>query len=375
MKVRIPKMPATANWIVVVIALCACEASAFKLKPEATENERQIRKLETNWVSQLLDSVASEVISHFTDPVHEEITHRIYGCDRPNHECGLADSAPYAVVAGVRWNDNPPMSLDADLKASFPTCKHDFTAFKLPSFQQCWIDLFKDAERKAGKVHYRANPSGKQFAMIYRVHFGDLQFLHSMASWDGEQTRITRDRIMMWAEFTYRFAKGKYGIDDELRKIPIPGMGQVFRGVNWSASRLFTLDDKTFRTEEGLRQMAFGSLLHMVQDSFSKAHVQREGDNSEKCTDSQALKPGRVDLFRAYNNQKSHDHGLKDSREALEVNLRSKTPDVVSVGKTLLAFLRTNEPDNWDEVRKYLSCVYDVVDEEAPAEAGADYSK
>jgi len=69
--------------------------------------------------------------------------------------------------------------------------------------------LFGDAEKNAARQHFRARPTGSQYALIYRVHFGDMQFLHSMGSWDGELARDTKSRVMIWAEFTYRFAKGE----------------------------------------------------------------------------------------------------------------------------------------------------------------------
>lgn len=350
---------------------------AFGLRPEATTNEGQIRRLEQSSFGSWLDEVADTVVRHFSDPVHENITHRIYGCTLTGKGCAdsrdASTTAPAAVIAGVRWNDNPPFSIDNDLKNLFPNCRGDYTAFKLPSFSKCWIDLFKDAERNAGQRFYRARANGQQYALIYRVHFGDMQFLHSMASWNGELAHQTRARILMWAEFTYRFANGEFEHNQELRRIPITGMDKVFQGVNWSAERLFTLDDTTFRTPEMIRQMALGSVLHMIQDSFSLAHVKREGDNGDYCPGTaKHLKPGRIEAFHAYNSQKSSEHGKKDTHDGFEVHVRSKTPTVVTVGQTVLAFLKTKAP--WKEASPYFECIYDVVDADEPASPG-DYAK
>ena len=58
-----------------------------------------------------------------------------------------------------------------------------------------------------------------------------------MASWDGEFARDTRLRVMMWAEFCYRFARGEIPHNIELRKTGIPGMEKVFQNYNWTAER------------------------------------------------------------------------------------------------------------------------------------------
>jgi hypothetical protein len=49
-------------------------------------------------------------IGHFTHPVHEEITHRIYDCDADGEYCADVDIefAPQQVLYGVRWNDVKP---------------------------------------------------------------------------------------------------------------------------------------------------------------------------------------------------------------------------------------------------------------------------
>jgi hypothetical protein len=357
------------------------DAHAFRLRPEITSNEGVIRRLEVGRMGAFLDRSAKAVAEHFSEPVHEEITHRIFGCTLPDEGCANGDrpasSAPAAVLAGVRWNDNPPFAIDSDTKRSFSSCQYDFTAFRLPNFSKCWIDLFRDAERNAARAHYRGRSTGKQYALIYRVHFGDMQFLHSMASWDGERAWETKARIMMWAEFTYRLATGDGVIhNEELRSVAIAGMDKVFVGLPWSAERLFTLDDTTFRTPEQIRLMALGSLLHMLQDSFSRAHVNRQGSNGQFCADvpGNQLKPGAVEMFYAYNSQDSGKHGTKDARgSGFEPHVRSITPNVVKVGQTILGYFRENKP--WKEVRTYVDCLYQLDDPEVPAEAGLDFTK
>jgi hypothetical protein len=355
------------------------DVHAFKLRPEETTNQGEVRRIESGLVGRFGDESASFVIRHFTSPVHEAITHRIFGCRKPGIECGelpvaTTESAPPAVIAGVRWNDNPPFSVDADLKQEIPECRFDFTHFKLPSYSSCWIAIFRDARRNAARQHYRARPTGKQFALLYRVHFGDMQFLHSMASWDGEPAQQTKDRIMMWAEFAFRLATADIGHDVELRHTGVAGMEKVFQNYAWTAERLFTADDTTFRTPERIREMAFGSLLHMIQDSFSRSHVAREAGNGAKCEESpEHPKPGRIEGFRSFNRQDSSEHAKKDSTDGLKAHIGQITPNVVEVGKTVLRYFR--EGKKWGELRPYIDCLYVLADPEAPAGPGIEYEK
>ena len=76
-----------------VILVSPDVALAFKLQPEVTDNEGHIRRLEESRFGRFIDATAEFVIKHFTSPVHEEITHQIYGCELPNHACGESGSA------------------------------------------------------------------------------------------------------------------------------------------------------------------------------------------------------------------------------------------------------------------------------------------
>ena len=68
-----------------------------------------------NFWSFLGDEIAEYLIEQYTLPVHEVITHRIYGCNYDFKVCSSPPS-PYefatdALIAGVRWNDNPRFQL------------------------------------------------------------------------------------------------------------------------------------------------------------------------------------------------------------------------------------------------------------------------
>jgi hypothetical protein len=70
-----------------------------------------------------------------------------------------------------------------------------------------------------------------------------------------------RDNIMLWGEFTWKVSNGDYAPDIALDAITIPKFGKFALGSpalkNWIAD------------------VAFGSLLHAIEDSFARGHVER----------------------------------------------------------------------------------------------------
>jgi hypothetical protein len=104
-----------------------------------------------------------------------------------------------------------------------------------------------------------------------------------MASCEGEEAQVTKAKIMMWAEFTYKIAIGELDRGVELRKIGISGMETLFKNRGWTAQQLFTRGDPTYRGEQNFRNFAFGSLLHLVEDSFSLSHTERDEPSGAKC--------------------------------------------------------------------------------------------
>jgi hypothetical protein len=355
--------------VVLVLLLSAVPAPAFKIRPEATALDGKVRTLNpSRW--RYFDEVVAFGIGQFTDPVHERVTHQIYGCPDGRADCSSPPKphryAPDAVIAGVRWNDNPPFELESS--KSLPECVGK--TMRLPNFSECWFKLFKDAERRAraGEV-FDAN-SG--VALLYRVHFGDMQFLHSMASRDKERARDTLERMMMWAEFAYRTALGEVDRGIELRKAGIPGMEAIFRNRGWTAQQLFTRGDPTFRGEKDFRDLAFGSLLHMVQDSFVLSHTDRDEASGAKCPKVEgALQPGRIRSFHSYARQDKKKHAREDGHDALDRALLVQQPNVVDVGRLLKSYYDARRP--WTDLRDYLECVFEAQDLEAGAGPGEQF--
>jgi hypothetical protein len=355
-----------------LLAGLANSAWSWDLSPKGTRFDRDaVKAWAPNWLDGILTALTDKGLPMFKHPVHEEITHRAYEC---NYEgatiCGDPDAeyaTPY-VIAGVRWNDDPPFQLNPN-QAKHTSCKTSYKdgrpmTIRFITQPRCWAELFLAADKQKRDAKKRFDLAN-QSALPLRSHFGDLQFVHSMASSDGEDPVETRSKILGWAEATWGVVRGKHKLGTWLRDINVPVVQQFFGSSGWRVQDLFTLGDPSLRPY--VSDVAFGSLLHMVEDSFAAGHVERmEPANGAKCPGSLHRAPGPIKEFHSYTRQSTSKHADADTRKAF-INNRL-TPDVVDVGRTLVA-LREAEAE-WAEVETYLMCVYDLAPGVRNASAG-----
>jgi hypothetical protein len=114
--------------------------------------------------------------------------------------------------------------------------------------------------------------------------------------------------------------------------------------------------------------VAFGSLLHMLEDSFARGHVSRaEGVYGEICPGGRAGKPGAIREFHSYQNQDHAKHGEYDSRRALADHLIDK-PSVVGIGRDLRKMYEDHA--SWETVAPFLACAFAFEDANVKASAG-----
>ena len=175
-----------------IALLAATPSLAHQLDAEAAPEERRLIGVSYSrmiWLERQLAQYGAPLL--FSDPIHEELTTRMFGCDGDSALCGGAQSiaADPAVLVGVRWNDDPPFRLSKS-ELSGTACKPQTIRFQTQP--RCWLQLFMSAEKRAanGKVY------GPGDGLLYRTHFGDLQFLHGMASGDGVPAEVTQQRMM-----------------------------------------------------------------------------------------------------------------------------------------------------------------------------------
>lgn len=345
----------------------ANEAMAFKLRPHGTTTENKVRYLEQSRWSNLIDSAAVLITGHFTSAVHEEITHRIWGCEGASADACVKPLpygryAPKSIIFGVQWNDNPPFALTSTNTNDCPVN----TTIRLPNYSKCWVTLFEDARKRAEKGTHFDHRS--DVALLYRVHFGDMQFLHAMASWDGEKMEDTKARIMMWAQLAYSTAVGEIKPDKAISAVEVKGISRLFKGKGYSVESLFTRGVPEHRPYVG--QVAMGSLMHVIQDSFAKGHVSREEPTGEYCAAYPKVKrAGRVLEFHSFSQQDQEKHGEADSREAFEAHFISQDPNVVAVGRALKYMYDDKSP--WVKVSAFLSqCVFEIGEDDLDRPAG-----
>lgn len=159
---------------------------------------------------------------------------------------------------GLIWNDDPSCLLLEDEEGD----NHDF------ALGDKWADAYFN---------------GPDSCMTKRSHFGNLQFLHAMATEEGEPAQKTKQNLMLWLEVMYKLACGNQGVsaDDQLNsRFP-----QDFnRQTDPSGSN--TLRELIMATTPSYRYLlldrrALGICLHIIQDSYAIGHVQRRLRNCQ----------------------------------------------------------------------------------------------
>lgn len=359
-----------ASLFAALLLPCA-DGFAWQMEPTPTKNCGVVIDHES-LIQRLQDRASPTVAAFMSDSVHERIAHHIYGCEGDKDTCskpdGAGSAAPPAVIAGTEWNDNPPFYLK---QSSIDACQDAITreeAIQLPKKSVCWAKLMKDAEKKAKSGMKYDYASGAALAL--RVHYGDLQFLHSMASQDGEDPAFTRQRVLMWAEFTWKVATGDFVLGTRLDQTSIEGMSLLFSN-GWSVQQLFTLGDPTYRRQ--IKEVAFGSLLHMISDSFALSHTDRVESTGDTCKGfPDVYEPGRIRNFHSYALQDHKKHGEEDTQDALELHFAEVGPNVVEIGKALLPLYK--QQIKWGEIKPLFECIFALDETVTPAAAGALYS-
>jgi hypothetical protein len=341
---------------------------AFQLSPDGTSFEKRLASQGQPTGQRLLGKLASFGVRNFGSPVHEEISNRALDCEGDAEICADPDWDPAQayILAGVRWNDDPPFRFEQSF-GKYVGCTPGQTV-RLVVQPECWARVFVDGKKRAKRGEVL---NAKSAPLLLRSHFGDMQFLHSMGGVDGESPEVTRARILMWSEFTWKVATQRIRGGEIVAKVNIAGMSDVFGTNGWSVQDLFTLGNPNIRKPAYLAAVAFGSLLHTVQDSFSRAHVsRRQPEYNASCQGSAGkhLAPGPIEEFHSYSHQDPELHSEADVRSAFSVHMSSGKPTSVDVGHILAEFY--SRQADWSEVAPYLECIFRLDENPRPASPG-----
>lgn len=263
--------------------------------------------------SEKLNALLTSIIIH---PVHEELTVKTLYYLRDAKLPGLQlieEKLIESAIRGVRWNDDP--------------------LHLLPDYPKDWLLNFEHASDLAPRLT-------NNFDLFYRSHHHDLQFLHAMAASDNEPARETQTKVLAWVEFTYKVATGYLPIHTHFRNLSgflTPQSSRIFRKyftqngrrLNWTPAYLFALkcrrpvsppdqyagldcSQTDWHPEKNhIQNVALGSLLHLLQDSFSDSHVTRRPQYDGQYS----LIHGRsaIDTFNAYAKQSINLHRGADA--------------------------------------------------------------
>jgi hypothetical protein len=200
-----------------------------------------------------------------------------------NAERALYESlspADAELVRAVRWSDAPPMVPGSFVNPSRLVCGE----VRVPENALCWALMMSagsagPASEGAPAADTQADAERARLArvlgnLLQRSHYGDLQFLHAMAS-PGEARATTHQRMLAWAAFAYQVAAGSIPVTAKLDSVPMAWQQTLFNGLtNRTVHSLFETRDSA--SPATIRALALGALLHMVQDSYSSAHAARQ---------------------------------------------------------------------------------------------------
>lgn len=221
-------------------------------------------------------------------PIHEQMTHRTLcpkkedGSGRDHSlEVDLREKLQWQfawVLRGVRWPDDPTYEITEE--SIFGTCKEKGRINHRRHFE-CWAQSLAFAETTSKQAHVVNKHS---YPLVALSHYLDYQALHAMGSvirrskeLEIEPQKRTEERILTWAEFFYRMSLGEwhpYTLIDEMNFPQFQAM--FYKGNGWRVG-MFT-DYLWGRDWPQARAVAFGSLLHTVQDSFASCHTLRADD-------------------------------------------------------------------------------------------------
>ncbi|KAI5926714.1 hypothetical protein F4810DRAFT_707254 [Camillea tinctor] len=275
------------------------------------------------------------------------------------------NSKQWEYIRGLVWNDDPSCLLFVDRSDS----NHSYSD---------GLDWAR--EYKQGDPH----------CMTQRSHFGNLQFLHAMASEAGEQPEVTKKRLMHWLEVMYKLAGGELSEHAPLAQ-HFPYFTDTTAPPRSATLRQLLLARTPNYPGTCVAQRALGTCLHVVSDSYAVGHTQRRlrhggdyagRDGRGRYRFAPGARWGPIVSFHTYAGQSgdrhSHYDGLGKGRAApVPRDLGSfdgivGARDAIAACTRLIDYWALKKP--WDgEVREFLEGDVFALDEHPrPANSAVD---
>ncbi len=212
------------------------------------------------------------------------------------------------IIRAVRFNDSPPVKLATALMQLITPSALLCGEIRVPDNAGCWAMIMAHAGSLAATDPNNA-AFGKQGNLLYRTHFGDMQFMHAMAA-RGETLARTHERVLLWMRFTWQVAAGEIDTTARIDSLAPEFAREILIGFeDWSVAQFFEIRGGA---PEQIRRIALGALLHTVQDSFAYGHVEREVHNGDASPSEAAPRFGAIRAFHNFGCQSDEKHGEAD---------------------------------------------------------------
>lgn len=174
------------------------------------------------------------------------------------------------------------------------------------------------------------------------THFGAYQFLHAMGDVNSTAEQI-KEKIILYAAHCWNMATAENSFENFKSDYNILANQAKNPDANFHATRdqiiirkaieLFPKEILLFHSTNQLqfRYRALGSLLHVIQDSYSKAHVVR--------TDWEHENGGKIQYFQDYSKQDAHVHETHDNSQSGQLT----SNNLFEIEGARSAYLRSKE--------------------------------
>ena len=277
------------------------------------------------------------------DPVHEVLTLLSLRSAMEKHKSTGNLLAGVSLSNLPDWNSGTAHSLDA---RTVDKSLHQFLrgVFWPDDPEGLFFNDRKDASRFSlglkWQTAYMRNPSNPK-NITARSHFGDLQYVHAMSPGTSLSREAVQREVLKWAEFLVDVSTGRTEPSRPLSAIPSVAGRFPMRST---VKDLFLADPSA--PDIHIRQRAAGTLLHLVQDSYSSGHTERS-DN------------GAIVSFHCYSDP-GHDrskHALYDEwadGATLEVRVRNTRGAATAVEKGARLFALVNSATPKSEILRFL---------------------
>lgn len=237
------------------------------------------------------------------------------------------------LIEHVRWPDDPTRMLSNKRSIS----KFGTLIKGVPP------EAYGSCKKRAKEGEFRITEDG----LLCNSHYGKLQFLHAMAEKNGEPASKTRSRMEEWLKFSFMVATSRQELNDNYctfwkQNQEYPNLSNIMyepsfsenkwceeRGQwrkyvpfihpfpAWNVGTSFNLvckgplvsDTCNFYSSDPsvIRLIALGSILHMIQDSYSNSHVNRGSSGPEAKVICNPIAG-----FNGYFDQDSNKHTISD---------------------------------------------------------------